>query len=161
RRQSADACAKDYVQLQTRRQWPLETLLMNLNDFGTEANNHSKNHQERELYGTTGYYAQPEPANRPIQWKVLQAAAFEVCGQTARGLPAGAYGVNLNQYGEVQFLSRDLQVDDLIDFAESLPSKILEEIHNFWSLGEQFKRYGYLHRRGYLLYGPQGSGKSS
>jgi SpoVK/Ycf46/Vps4 family AAA+-type ATPase len=134
---------------------------MNLNDFGTETNNHAKNHQEREVYGSPGYYAQPEPANRPIQWKVLQAGLFEVCGQTARVLPAGAYGVNLNQYGEVQLLSRDLQVDDLIDFAESLPAKILEEIQNFWSLGEQFKRYGYLHRRGYLLYGPQGSGKSS
>ena len=28
-------------------------------------------------------------------------------------------------------------------------------------LGDTFQRYGYLHRRGYLLYGPQGSGKSS
>jgi SpoVK/Ycf46/Vps4 family AAA+-type ATPase len=52
-------------------------------------------------------------------------------------------------------------VDDLIDFAESLPGKILDEIETFWTLGQTFQRYGYLHRRGYLLYGPQGSGKSS
>src|SRR5437763_10109822 len=134
---------------------------MDLKDFGTESANNTKNHQDRDLYGTPGYYVQPEPANRPIQWKVLQSGVFEVCGQTARLMPAGAYGVNLNQYGEVQFLTRDLQVDDLIDFADSLPAKILEEIQNFWSLGEKFQRYGYLHRRGYLLYGPQGSGKSS
>src|SRR5438105_843634 len=96
---------------------------MDLKDFGTESANNTKNHQDRDLYGTPGYYVQPEPANRPIQWKVLQSGVFEVCGQTARLMPAGAYGVNLNQYGEVQFLTRDLQVDDLIDFADSLPAK--------------------------------------
>src|SRR5207253_10885411 len=56
---------------------------------------------------------------------------------------------------------RDLQVDDLIDFADSLPGKILHEIETFWCLGATFQRNGYLHRRGYLLYGHQGSGKSS
>src|SRR5438477_3780663 len=58
-------------------------------------------------------------------------------------------------------MTRDMQVDDLIDFADSLPARILGEIENFWSLGELFSKHGYLHRRGYLLYGPQGSGKSS
>ena len=135
---------------------------MNLNDFGTVSNHHGKTSEDRDLYGAPGYYAPgPEAANRPFQWKVMQSGVFEVCGQTARTLPASAYGVNLNQYGEVQFHSRDLQVDDLIDFADSLPAKILQEIQNFWTLGEQFKRYGFLHRRGYLLYGPQGAGKSS
>jgi SpoVK/Ycf46/Vps4 family AAA+-type ATPase len=40
-------------------------------------------------------------------------------------------------------------------------AKILQEIETFWSLGDKFQRYGYLHRRGYLLYGKQGCGKSS
>ena len=91
----------------------------------------------------------------------MQAGVFELCGVTARQLPAAAYGCSLNQYGDVQLITRDLQVDDLIDFVDSLPAKILNEIENFWSLGELFSKHGYLHRRGYLLYGPQGSGKSS
>src|SRR5204863_6712110 len=82
-------------------------------------------------------------------------------GTTHRQLPAGAYGCGLNQYGEPQLIAKDLQVDDLIDFADSLPAQILKEIENFWSLGDTFQKHGYLHRRGYLLYGPQGSGKSS
>src|SRR5438552_4479083 len=86
---------------------------------------------------------------------------FEACGSTHRQLPAGAYTCSINQYGEPQLVAKDLQVDDLIDFADSLPSQILHEIENFWALGEKFERYGYLHRTGYLLYGPQGSGKSS
>jgi SpoVK/Ycf46/Vps4 family AAA+-type ATPase len=135
---------------------------MDLNDFGTQCStNNARQNQDAAPYAHRDVYAPSEPVNRPIQWKVVQAGIYEVCGTTARQLPPGAYGCTLNQYGEVQIHHRDLQVDDLIDFAESLPSKILEEIETFWSLGETFQRYGYLHRRGYLLYGPQGSGKSS
>jgi SpoVK/Ycf46/Vps4 family AAA+-type ATPase len=135
---------------------------MDLNDFGTQCStNNARQNQDAAPYAHRDVYAPSEPVNRPIQWKVVQAGIYEVCGTTARQLPPGAYGCSLNQYGEVQIHHRDLQVDDLIDFAESLPSKILEEIETFWSLGETFQRYGYLHRRGYLLYGPQGSGKSS
>ena len=136
---------------------------MNLNDFGTECSTHSRSHDGQRLQ-SPGYYApEPggEPSNRPIQWKVAQSGIFEACGTTARQLPASAFSCVLNQYGETQFLARDLQVDDLIDFADSLPAQILEEIENFWSLGSTFRQHGYLHRRGYLLYGPQGSGKSS
>ena len=135
---------------------------MDLNDFGTQCStNNARQNQDGTAYAHRDIYSPNEPVNRPIQWKVVQAGIYEVCGATARQLPPGAYGCTLNQYGEVQINRRDLQVDDLIDFADSLPGKILDEIETFWTLGETFQRYGYLHRRGYLLYGPQGSGKSS
>lgn len=134
---------------------------MDLNDFGTQPTSNGRNdHEERNYYRPPGYVPS-EGGNRPVQWKVVQSGIFEICGITASKLPAGAYGCSLNQYGDVQLMTRDLQVDDLIDFADSLPAKILNEIENFWSLGGLFEKHGYLHRRGYLLYGPQGSGKSS
>ena len=133
---------------------------MDLSDFGTDAPDANGNGEQRNYYRAPGYFA-AEGGNRPVQWKVIQAGIYEVCGMTARCLPAGAYGCSLNQYGDVQLMFRDLQVDDLIDFADSLPARILHEIENFWDLGERFQKHGYLHRRGYLLYGPQGSGKSS
>jgi AAA+ superfamily predicted ATPase len=135
---------------------------MDLNDFGTQCDGAPRHaapdnnyyHQERN-------FTPPESSTAPIQWKVALSGVYEACGTTHRQLPAGAYTCSLNQYGEPQLLAKDLQVDDLIDFADSLPSQILKEIENFWALGDTFQRYGYLHRRGYLLYGPQGSGKSS
>jgi SpoVK/Ycf46/Vps4 family AAA+-type ATPase len=135
---------------------------MDLNDFGTQAasNGARQGNEHRTFYPPPGYLAN-DVGNRPMQWKVVQAGVFEVCGVTSPQLPAAAYGCTLNQYGDVQLITRDLQVDDLIDFADSLPARILSEIENFWALGEQFLKHGYLHRRGYLLYGPQGSGKSS
>jgi hypothetical protein len=133
---------------------------MDLNDFGTQPPDNRNNGEQRNYYRPPGYYA-ADVGNRPVQWKIVQAGVFEICGLTAQKLPSGAYGCSLNQYGDVQLMTRDLQVDDLIDFADSLPAKILHEIENFWDLGDLFLKHGYLHRRGYLLYGPQGSGKSS
>ncbi len=135
---------------------------MDLNDFGTECESPShSSHYNGGMYHPQGHYAGQESSTLPIQWKVAAPGVFEACGTTYRTLPSGAYGCILNQFGDPQLVTKDLQVDDLIDFANSLPSKILAEIDSFWSLGDKFKRYGYLHRRGYLLYGPQGSGKSS
>jgi hypothetical protein len=133
---------------------------MDINDFGTQPADSRANNDQRNFYRPPGYFG-ADVGNRPVQWKIVQSGIFEVCGVTAAQLPSGAYGCSLNQYGDVQLMTRDLQVDDLIDFADSLPAKILHEIENFWDLGDLFLKHGYLHRRGYLLYGPQGSGKSS
>ena len=44
---------------------------------------------------------------------------------------------------------------------------LIAEVHKFWGLREQFKNGndlafgGYLHKRGYMLFGPPGSGKTS
>jgi AAA+ superfamily predicted ATPase len=135
---------------------------MDLNDFGTQCDSNSRPARNNEAgYCPPGGYAQQDSPTAPIQWKAAMPGVYEACGTTYRKLPAGAYVCSLNQYGEPQLLAKDLQVDDLIDFANSLPAQILAEIENFWSLGDKFQRYGYLHRRGYLLYGPQGAGKSS
>lgn len=64
-------------------------------------------------------------------------------------------------YGAPLLQPKTLKLDDLIDFPGSLSSTILKEIEKFWTRGAQFRKYGFLHRRGYLLYGKQGGGKSS
>lgn len=99
--------------------------------------------------------------SNPMQWMILDGGSFKVCGQTVRRLPAGAYSCSTDCYGAPIFQAKNLKVDDLIDFEDSLPAHILEEIGKFWMLGDRFKKYGFLHRRGYLLYGKQGCGKSS
>jgi SpoVK/Ycf46/Vps4 family AAA+-type ATPase len=96
-----------------------------------------------------------------LQWMVQDRGTYQACGHTIRRLPAGAYTPVSDCYGNIRFQARDLRVDDLIDFTDSLPSRILHAIVHFWDLGDRFRRYGFLHRRGYLFYGKQGSGKSS
>jgi hypothetical protein len=96
-----------------------------------------------------------------VQWMVVSNGVYQVCGRTVHHLPAGAYTCAADCYGNPQFHARNLQVDDLIDFPDSLSARILHEIGEFWKLGDRFRHYGFLHRRGYLFYGKQGGGKSS
>jgi hypothetical protein len=95
------------------------------------------------------------------QWMITGPGKFQVCGRTTDSLPAGAYTVFLDNCGHPNYQARDLQADELIHFPDSLPAQVQGEIKTFWATGERFARYGYLHRRGYLLYGKQGCGKSS
>src|SRR5262249_13872425 len=96
-----------------------------------------------------------------MQWMVRDGGMYQVCGRTTPVLPAGAYTCTRDCYGNPVCLAKNLQVDDLIDFAGSLSTRVLQEIGNFWEQGERFRKHGFLHRRGYLFYGKQGSGKSS
>ncbi len=96
-----------------------------------------------------------------FQWAITGAGTYQMCGRTTEELPAGAYSCMVDNSGNAIFQIRDLKTDDLIDFPGSLSSKVLEEIDRFWTKGELFARYGFLHRRGYLFWGKQGCGKSS
>jgi hypothetical protein len=96
-----------------------------------------------------------------FQWMLTGPNQFQVCGRTTETLPPGAYNCWIDNCGNANFHGRELHVDELIHFPDSLPEKVLSEIKLFWANGERFARYGFLHRRGYLLYGKQGCGKSS
>src|SRR5262249_21299883 len=96
-----------------------------------------------------------------FQWMVAGPNHFQACGRTTEGLPPGAYTGWIDNCGNAHFQGRDLQVDELIHFEDSLSAKVRDEIKKFWSRGDAFAKYGFLHRRGYLLYGKQGCGKSS
>lgn len=128
---------------------------MDLRDFGSHYMSKAKQVSRRRRR------KKDRPQNGPVQWRCEVTGIYEPCVYTRRALPAGAYTVATPYEKPVQFHAKDLQVDDLVDFPGSLSEKLLHEIEEFWSLGEQFRRLGYLHRRGYFFYGPQGSGKSS
>lgn len=95
------------------------------------------------------------------QWEIGSGNRYTVCGATTLALPPGAYQCEVDCYGTPILRRHGLMVDDLIDISDSLANRILGEVDEFWEIGERFARYGFLHRRGYLFYGIQGSGKSS
>jgi hypothetical protein len=103
----------------------------------------------------------PAPISNATQWTVQPAGTFQACGPTVTRLPNGAYSCLFDCYQQPLFQPRRLQVDDLIDFPDSLPSRVVHEIERFWRLADRFQKHGFLHRRGYLFYGKQGCGKSS
>lgn len=94
------------------------------------------------------------------QWAVMPDGSYRLCGATVANLPAGAYTCYDTGFG-LSFQRRELHVDQLIECPSSLAAQMLDEIERFWGLEERFRRYGFLQRRGYLLHGRPGSGKTS
>lgn len=96
-----------------------------------------------------------------VQWSLGGSRAFVATGKTQLSLPSGMYGLGQDNYNRILFNFLPINIDDLLEFPNSPMANILTEIDGFWQRGTAFQHYGFLHRRGYLFYGPAGSGKSS
>lgn len=80
---------------------------------------------------------------------------------TARHLPPGFYAVRLSSYGEPMAEVLDPREDNILTFSAGPMTQVLTEIAQFWKSANHYKRLGVTHKRGILLHGPHGCGKSS
>ena len=94
------------------------------------------------------------------QWAVCNPHTYKPVSTTFPKLQSGVYSVAVSQYHGIIYQKKNICVDDLLRFPDSLSDKILNEITTFWGKGGRFQEHGFLHRRGYLLHGPAGSGKT-
>jgi len=105
-----------------------------------------------------------QPSKRKQIYKkyIVQGNSFQPVGEvvTEKTIPAGVFRIQRNMSG-VFFEVHDINTDDILRFEDSRYTKILQEIDNFWTLKDDFKKYGFTHKRGVLLYGQPGSGKSA
>ena len=77
-------------------------------------------------------------------------------------LPSGAYSCHTTIEGIPYFSPINIMTDKIIDIPNSVTEDVINEITNFWSDGvsEKFKEYGLVHKRGVLLAGRPGTGKT-
>lgn len=104
----------------------------------------------------------PNPESEKLrknQWSIIGSGRYLASSLTVKTLPSSAYSFVDTNLGIV-FRDNTVNSDNLIDFPNSLYSEIVEEVDKFWGIGGGFEEFGFLHRRGYLFYGPAGSGKS-
>lgn len=79
---------------------------------------------------------------------------------TTKGqLEAGVYEIKANMQG-VFFEKRNISSDGLLKFEDPRNSTILEEVDKFRKMKEDFEKIGMNHKRGMLLHGRPGTGKS-
>lgn len=76
-------------------------------------------------------------------------------------LPSGVYTLKTSDQFGCEFHRLTINADDYMPFAEGTVEAILSDITNFWTKKEIYNKLGFVHRRGFMLYGPQGSGKST
>jgi ATPase family associated with various cellular activities (AAA) len=85
---------------------------------------------------------------------------FRPVGHTQDQVPAGIYEIDNDNSG--WYLSKVKFPSDFLLRLPGTPTDyILDQIDVFWKREELFKQTGLLHKRGILMYGPAGCGKTS
>lgn len=73
---------------------------------------------------------------------------------------AGVYDLRTSPDIGFYMIKRDTFLDELLEFPSKIHRTVLNSIKDFWKRKEKFKEYGFAFKRGILLHGKAGSGKT-
>ena len=73
---------------------------------------------------------------------------------------AGFYNIKMDFNGCIYFVKNDIISDRIIRFSDTLMDAVLKEIDEFWTKEHIFHANGFLHKKGILMAGHHGEGKS-
>ena len=93
------------------------------------------------------------------QWQILSNGKYRPGARTQKKLPAAVFRCGQDDYGPFLELIR-LVSDEFVELPEPAHVRVLEGIRKFWKSQERYKKHGLLYKRGVLLWGPPGSGKT-
>lgn len=115
----------------------------------------SSSGQEKHEDGLTTNYTQYVSSNglRFIPYKSVT---------TYNRLPAGCYRLSFNSNtGEYYVNFMRIEGDGLLELPVKVMYDVLDDIKKFWKRKAKFKEYNLVYKRGILLHGPPGSGKTN
>lgn len=97
----------------------------------------------------------------PTCWSPLKDDEFIPAYQTVSTIPAGLYEIGWNAKEQVHCLKKQsMLTDELYELPSPEIEDILKDIDFFWQRKEIYEKYNFVHKRGILLYGEPGCGKS-
>lgn len=86
---------------------------------------------------------------------------YAPCDEAIEELPAGQYTIDSNPSMGIHFSRHPINLDDLLILPDSASEEIIDGIEDFWNKEQRFRDFGFLWKRGVMLFGPAGSGKTS
>jgi hypothetical protein len=95
-----------------------------------------------------------------IQYSIEQGQNYRPASKTRKTLPAGLYKALTDQYGTF-FQRQEIDMSELIRFEGTIADTIIGEFNDFWGKKSLYQERGEIHKRGFMLWGPPGGGKTS
>ncbi len=93
------------------------------------------------------------------QWATSDDVSFYTVGRVRERLVPGAYLIG-DDRGKPFFTKFDIQTDNILQFDDNVSGQVAEEVAQFWDRAKVFREHNISHRRGIMMTGPAGSGKS-
>lgn len=94
------------------------------------------------------------------QWSSGPNETFRPSGPRRETLPTGIYRVDADNMGPF-FVRTKVVTDNLIELDDAATTRVLTSIRTFWKSRDEYVKRGVLYKRGLLLWGPAGSGKTA
>lgn len=94
------------------------------------------------------------------QWQIESNDSFGPCGATEKKLPPGMYVPAIDSEGALHLKKIPGITDKLVELHDSVGEKILKNVRKFWKSRARYDKRGILFKRGVLMWGPPGSGKT-
>ena len=97
---------------------------------------------------------------RHRMWSVSGDYYFP-CEKTIETVPPGQYIPTVSDQRGPFLIRKTINLDKLVSLPDSKTDSVIQALKFFWTRKESFQKHGFLWKRGILLWGPPGSGKTS
>lgn len=96
----------------------------------------------------------------PKMWAAF-GKTYSACERAVQELPSGQFMIEYSDDRGIYFMEKETSMDELMILPDTSSDEVVKGIQHFWSREQKYRDYGFLWKRGILLFGPPGSGKTS